>query len=119
MKSKKQPIDLDFLRGIIDNDLEFEKELFAIFVENANQNIAKMQDAVNNSDGNSWYMASHAFKGSSASIGAFNLSKILEYAQNHQKETFDEKIKILDQVKNEFQTVSDFIHKEILGNPLA
>ena len=96
MKSKKQPIDLDFLRGIIDNDLEFEKELFAIFVENANQNIAKMQDAVNNSDGNSWYMASHAFKGSSASIGAFNLSKILEYAQNHQKETFDERIYLLD-----------------------
>lgn len=119
MKNKKQPIDLDFLRGIIDNDLEFEKELFAIFLDNAHQNIVKMQEAVTNSDNNGWYMASHAFKGSSASIGAFSLSRILEYAQNHQQETFDEKVKILDEVKQEFQTVSDFINKEILGNPLV
>ncbi len=114
MKSKKQPIDLDFLRGIIDNDSEFEKELFGIFVENANHNLAKMQDAINSSDNNGWYMASHAFKGSSASIGAFSLSKILEYAQNHQQETFDEKLKILDKVKKEFEAVHDFINQEIL-----
>ena len=79
--NKNQAIDIEFLRSIIENDFEFEKELFAIFSENATRNVTKMEDAIKSGDSNSWYMSSHAFKGASASIGAFQLSNILEYAQ--------------------------------------
>jgi HPt (histidine-containing phosphotransfer) domain-containing protein len=82
-------IDVEFLRSIIDNDREFEKELLTIFLENANRNMVKMEEAVNSGDNNAWYMSSHAFKGASASIGAFRLSQMLEYAQKHPDDNSD------------------------------
>ena len=113
-QQRPKAIDTEFLRSIIDNDTEFEKELFAIFVENANRNITKMDDAKKDGDGNSWYMASHAFKGASASIGAFELSKILEYAQKHPDDNTAEKEAVLQSVREEFDAVLEFINQELL-----
>ena len=110
----KKAIDVEFLRSIIENDFEFEKELFAIFVENAHRNIEKMEDAIKDSNDNSWYMASHAFKGASASIGAFELSKILEYAQKHPEENYEQKTELLKKIKTELQLVVEFINDELL-----
>ena len=107
-------VDVEFLRGIIDNDREFEKELLTIFVENAQRNLAKMEEALRGGDNNSWYMAAHAFKGASASIGAFNLSQLLEYAQKHPEENSDQKVKIISDVKEEFKLVHEFIQQEML-----
>lgn len=106
-------IDVEFLRNVIDNDREFEKELFAIFTENAARNIQKMEDAMNKNDNNAWYMASHAFKGAAASIGAFNLSKLLEYAQKHADENAVAKADVVKKVKDEFKLVQDFIDAEL------
>ncbi len=111
----KKAIDTEFLRSIIDNDKEFEKELFTIFSENAHRNIAKMGDAIKNSDNNSWYMASHAFKGAAASIGAFDLSKSLEYAQKHPEEDAQKKLIVLNNIREELQCVLNFIDQELLG----
>lgn len=110
----KKAIDTEFLRGIIENDKEFEKELFKIFAENAHRNIVKMEDAIREGDNNSWYMASHAFKGAAASIGAFELSKILEYAQKHPEEDASKKAGIVDQVREEMVRVLEFINQELL-----
>ncbi len=113
---KKAPIDVEFLRGVIDNDVEFERELFEIFLDNADQNIAKMQNAIKDEDTNSWYMSSHAFKGASASIGAFELSKILELAQKAMEDDNDNKNSILSQIKEEYGEVKSFIKNEMDGN---
>lgn len=112
--NRKRAIDTEFLRSVIDDDKEFEKELFAIFSENAHRNITKMEDAIKDGDNNSWYMASHAFKGASASIGAFDLSKVLEYAQKHPEDNSEGKSEILKKVREEFALVLDFINEEIL-----
>jgi len=109
----KQAIDMDFLRTIVDNDKEFEKELFDIFVENAKRNIQKMEDANKSGDNNSWYMASHAFRGASASIGAFDLSKLLEYAQKHPEEGSEQKLAVLKKVNEEFNLVVAFINQRL------
>src|SRR3989338_4301481 len=98
-------IDLEFLRSVVGDDREFEKELFAIFTENADRNISKMENAVKNNDSNSWYMASHAFKGAAASIGAFGLSKALEYAQRHPEDNNEDKLKIVEKVKVQYKLV--------------
>jgi HPt (histidine-containing phosphotransfer) domain-containing protein len=108
-------IDIDFLRNVIDNDREFEKELFAIFTENAQRNISKMEEAVKKSDNNGWYMASHAFKGAAASIGAFELSKTLEHAQRHPEDSAADKNTVLQKVKEQFKLVQDFIQEEMAG----
>jgi HPt (histidine-containing phosphotransfer) domain-containing protein len=112
--NRKRAIDTEFLRSVIDDDKEFEKELFAIFSENAHRNITKMEDAIKDGDNNSWYMASHAFKGASASIGAFDLSKVLEYAQKHPEDNSEGKNEILKKVREEFGLVLNFINEEIL-----
>ncbi|MDX2083469.1 MAG: Hpt domain-containing protein [Rickettsiales bacterium] len=112
--ASKKAIDVDFLRSIIENDAEFEKELFAIFIENANRNIEKMEDAIKVSNDNSWYMASHAFKGAAASVGAFDLSKILEYAQKHPEENYEQKTELLKKIKEELSSVINFINEELL-----
>ena len=113
-QNHKVAVDREFLRGIIDNDKEFEKELFAIFSENAQRNIAKLEEAIQDNNNNSWYMAAHAFKGAAASIGAFDLSKILEYAQKNPEDNADKKNQLLTQVRDEMVLVLDFINKELL-----
>lgn len=116
MNPENKAIDIDFLRSVIDNDREFEKELFAIFSENAKRNIVKMEEAINKTDNNAWYMASHAFKGAAASIGAFELSKTLEYAQKHPEDNAEEKNKTLQQVRDNFTLVLDFITEELAAD---
>ncbi len=109
LSQTKKPIDVEFLRSVIENDAEFERELFKIFIENGNRNIEKMQDSFDVSRYNFWYMAAHAFKGSSASIGAFDLSKVLENAQKAAEDSPEVKAKIVEEVKKEFKEVCDFI----------
>jgi HPt (histidine-containing phosphotransfer) domain-containing protein len=113
-QNHKVGIDREFLRGIIDNDKEFEKELFAIFSENAHRNIVKLEEAIKDGNNNSWYMAAHAFKGAAASIGAFDLSKILEYAQKHPEDDSEKKLKLIAEVREEMVLVIEFINQELL-----
>lgn len=110
---ENQAIDLEFLRGIIENDKEFERELFEIFVENAKKNIEKLEEAIVASDNDSWYMAAHAFKGAATSVGAFNLAESLETAQQSPDESTAIKKNILKNIKDDFELVLNFIHKNI------
>ena len=109
IKNISQVLDIDYLKSIIEDDKEFEQELFKIFIENSQKNIIKLQEAIDSEDINSWYMASHAFKGASASIGAFELAKILEYAQKNIEDSKENKIQTLDKIKNELKLVNDFL----------
>jgi HPt (histidine-containing phosphotransfer) domain-containing protein len=109
MSDKKIVIDTEVLRKIIDYDREFEKELFQIFIENADFNIKKLETASKTNDNNLWYMASHALKGSSASIGAFPLSRVLEVSQKNSDLEIEKKIEIFQKIKEEFKKVEDYI----------
>lgn len=111
--SNKNPVDVEFLQSIVDGDLDFQKELFVIFVENAERNVKKMEDALAGNDNNAWYMSSHAFKGAAASIGAFDLSKVLEYAQKHPEDSQVVKHEIVDKVKEELGEVLEFIDSQL------
>ncbi|MFZ9470577.1 MAG: Hpt domain-containing protein [Rickettsiales bacterium] len=102
-------IDLDFLNKVIGDDQEFAKELFEIFIDNCLYNISKLQKALNDNDKNSWYMASHAMKGSSASIGAFNFSKLCDLSQKISDQDNTEKFKTLENIKADFAKIQDFI----------
>jgi HPt (histidine-containing phosphotransfer) domain-containing protein len=112
----KDPIDMQFLKNVIGDDKNFEKELFEIFVDNVKYNIAKLESAINNSDSNAWYMASHALKGSSASIGAFDFAKILEISQKNSDNDRDTKLLILGEIKQEFQFIEKFIQNHLSKN---
>lgn len=114
-QTREPAIDLGFLKGIIGNDPQFEKELFTIFAQNVDYNLRKMESAIVNNNNNSWYMAAHAFKGAAASIGAFVLAKMLEYAQKHPEEKAEEKTKLLQKVKEELDLVFEIIKDELMS----
>lgn len=108
-----QAVNIEFLKSVIGDDAEFEKELFSIFIENAKENIKKMEDATTGTSNHSWYMASHAFKGAAASIGAFELSKILEHAQQNPEAAAEQKNEIVAKVKAEFDAVLKCLDQEL------
>lgn len=112
-QSSKKAIDMSFLRTVTGEDINFERELFMLFIDSAKTNIDKMDKSLVDSDSNAWYMASHALKGASASIGAFDLSRALEYAQTHPKDNYKDKTRVLDDIKVEFRKVAEFINEEL------
>ena len=116
MNDKKTVIDTEVLRKIIEYDREFEKELFQIFIENADFNIKKLETASKTNDNNLWYMASHALKGACGSIGAFDLAKIFELAQKNSESNLEKKQDILAKIKQEYQLVIDFINNNYEDN---
>lgn len=111
--SENSAVDVEFLESIVDGDADFQKELFVIFVENAERNVKKMEEALKAGDNNAWYMSSHAFKGAAASIGAFDLSKVLEYAQKHPEDSEKVKTEIVDKVREELGAVLEFIDSKL------
>ncbi len=115
-KSRKKAIDIEFLKSITGDDVAFEKELFILFLDSSKANISKMEKALAESNNNDWYMASHALKGAAASIGAFDLSSALEYAQTHPKDYYKDKARVLTDIKKELTRVSLFINDEFLNN---
>jgi len=111
--NNKIAVDLKYLRNVIEDDRELEKELFIMFVENGKKNIQKMEKSIIENNSNDWYMASHAFKGASSSIGAFDLSKVLEIAQHSYLEDQQRKNEILVIINKEFDHVISFISSEL------
>lgn len=112
LNDNKLPIDLDFFQKIIGNDVEFEKELFEIFVDNSKFNISKMENALISKDSNVWYMGAHALKGSSASIGAFYLSQLLEIAQKNADVEIEEKQKFSRKLRKNLVMLKTLSQKE-------
>jgi len=111
--NNKIAIDLKYLRNVIEDDRELEKELFIMFIENGKKNIQKMDKSISENNSNDWYMASHAFKGASSSIGAFDLSRALEIAQHSYLDDQQRKNEILATIKKEFDYVITFINLEL------
>jgi HPt (histidine-containing phosphotransfer) domain-containing protein len=108
-----EKLDMEFLRQVTGSDIEFEKELFLIFLESSRNNLEKMEKSIADKNDTNWHLAAHSFKGASASIGAFDLSKTLELAQYHPKGLFEEKAALLKKIQTEFDLVTDFINKQI------
>ena len=109
IKIDPEILDVEFLQTITDGDIEFEKELFDTFIDSCGNNIDKMRDAVKNRDNDAWRMASHSFKGASASIGAFDLSHTLETAQTFSEEDYKGKADILNKVEKKFHQVVEYL----------
>lgn len=114
-KDLKDPVDLEFLRNITDYDAEFEKDLLKIFIESSNNDINKMEGSLGDPRSNDWYLSSHSFKGSAASIGAFSLAKSLEYAQFHKDDADEEKMRMVKEIKDKLDVVIKFLTQEFLG----
>ncbi|MDA9231605.1 hypothetical protein N9O56_03470 [Rickettsiales bacterium] len=108
------PVDLDFLRNITDCDIEFEQDLLKTFIESSGNDIRRMERSIGNTHNNDWYLSSHSFKGSSASIGAFSLAKMLEEAQLKKDAPDEDKMKILKKIQKDLNIVIEFLKESLV-----
>ncbi|MCE3255847.1 MAG: hypothetical protein K0R25_1341 [Rickettsiaceae bacterium] len=119
MKDKKfvmeDPIiDRAFLEQAIQGDKVFEKEIFTLFINSSKTSVATLEKALEKNDNMLWNSEAHFFKGTCSAIGAFPLSKVVEYAQFHFKDNAKDKQEILDEIKKQLEEIYAFINKEIL-----
>ena len=116
MKNDKvQPIDLEFFRTVTNGDKEFEKELLKIFIDGSKNNIAKIEKALVEADETAWAMACHALKGSSKSIGAFDLGSAVEIC-HRSSPVKEERIKYLEDARQRLKNLEEFISSELNYN---
>jgi HPt (histidine-containing phosphotransfer) domain-containing protein len=112
-----EAIDLEFLKEITTNDIEFENEIFSLFLESSNETFKQLEKSLNSDNQELWLSAIHSFKGTCASIGAFYLADIAEYAQSHPQDNKDKKTKIFNNIREEFKRVKNAI-MQIQGKTL-
>jgi signal transduction histidine kinase/CheY-like chemotaxis protein len=106
---EKSPIDMSHLRKFTDGDIEEEKILFALFLEQAEESISMMQSALNSGNGEEWRQASHKFKGAAANLGAHKLAHYCLNAEKNHESSEYKKLDMLNAVKKELEIVRKFI----------
>lgn len=112
MTETKPPVDQDFLSEMSGGDVVVEKDLFDTYSESCKENLAKMERAMKSGDENDWFIAAHSLKGASASIGAFDLSKIFDYAQTHKEENLVQKQEVIKKIRIELKLVIEFFKQK-------
>lgn len=107
-------IDEDFISKTFGNDKEFKKEVFELFIETSSQTMENLKKALEENDNKNWYIHAHALKGSTASIGAFTLSKIFNEAQSAAIQVqAGDKSKIYQQALSEYQRLINCLKQQL------
>ncbi len=106
------PVDLERLVIFTDGDLEFEKELFAIFFEQSELNLIALQDSID--DPKQWKSHAHKFKGSAANLGAIELSDLSYEAENGSELSSEDKSFLLLAMNKKYLEVKSFLEKRII-----
>ena len=106
-------VDEEFLNTVTSCDIDFEKDLFETFFESCEKNLEKMAESIKEKDDKAWRMSTHSLKGACASIGAFELSYLLEDAQTHEEKDYKGKATIIKDVEKEFVNVVEFLKKRL------
>lgn len=71
-----KPVDFTRIQETSDGDIEFEQELFAIYLEDCKERIGSLRDAVTAQDTTLLHREAHTIKGSSVNVGTTRLHEI-------------------------------------------
>jgi len=111
----RHPVDLVHMRMFTDGDQVIEKELFSIFVTQAELNIQSLEnysDAQEKAE--NWRKAAHKFKGAAANLGAHALSEICSTAEKEFEKSIPNKQQILGAIKEEYSNVKEFLERNVM-----
>lgn len=106
--SGEMPVDLEQLRMFTDGDPEEEKILSALFLEQAQEMIALLEQNRDAAHKEVWKSAAHRFKGSSGNLGAMPLHKLCMRAEAHFDDEESQKDNILAAIKDATKQVAQF-----------
>jgi HPt (histidine-containing phosphotransfer) domain-containing protein len=105
-------IDMTHLELFTDGDLEQEEMLATVFMDVGLHSLQTLEEHIrglNNND--SWKMASHKLKGSSAQIGASKLSGFCLLAEKATDESLEQKALFLGDIKKGLEEISLFFKR--------
>lgn len=98
-------IDLTVLREITGGDRDLERSLFEMFIASSDICLSAMQQNISNPDETEWRIQAHAWKGSSANLGATKLRELCWRAQATQDAAPEQKRQLLAEIQQEYAAV--------------
>jgi histidine phosphotransfer protein HptB len=76
MTESQSSINLDYLQELSDGDLEFEKDLLEIYLEDSKLHIEAAKSAIANRDHYTLGREAHHLKGASGNVGAIEMQSL-------------------------------------------
>jgi len=106
-------VDLTKLKTFSEGDVEIEKELVGVFIQQSDKNLRELNDNRIDGECRPWVEAAHMFKGGSASVGALPLSRLCAHAQNMSNVKGSERATLYQQIEDEYMRVKE--HLKTIG----
>ncbi len=105
------PINLDNLREMLNNDKEAEEAILNDFFKLSEECIDKMASNLTEDYNEEFFQSSHALKGMALNLGADKLGNICTDTQSMCIAPISEKEAYLDQMRSELVVVREFLNK--------
>jgi len=102
-------VDLTNVHEITGGDIAVERELFDAFLQSSDECIAALKSSLEAPKHEEWRKQAHAFKGTSANLGAFELGRLCKEAQDNSQASSERKHTILAAIETEYGRVKDFL----------
>ena len=106
------PSSLDKLKKSTASNPQYLIEIFKSFVEDSDELINEMKQALNNKDYEQYYNAVHSLKGLAGTIGFTRMFHLLKIMDAHNKdEKFDESANNLETLQYFFTEISEYLNQ--------
>lgn len=103
-------VDLSHLRAFTGDDRDMEKEFIRVFIEQSDVNVRDLEKSqAEQGQGKIWQEAAHMFKGAAAGIGAEGLRALCDQAQHLDISAVQERPRLFEQIKTEYENVKDYL----------
>jgi HPt (histidine-containing phosphotransfer) domain-containing protein len=106
------PVNLAQLRMFTNGDVDEEKVLTNLFLEQAEELLNTLRTHMEPSEADTWKSAAHRFKGSSGNLGASTLHHLCLQAESVCNVPTSEKQQMLEKIEHEMHRVGTFLLKE-------
>jgi len=105
------PVDLTNLRSMTDGDKDMEKELFKEFYTSFEAGLNLLKTSCTDTASETWRGQAHALKGIALNLGAETLGTLCKTAQESYIIPEAPKLKMLENIRAEYERVKVFLHK--------
>ncbi len=104
------PVDLSMLKTFSEGDIDMEKSLIHVFVEQSDKNIKTLSEYRAQSDVQAWQDAAHMLKGGAGGIGAKLLAELCNEGQ-HFTGNVTEQAALFEKINAEYIRVKEYLGK--------
>lgn len=98
-------INLSFIKDYADNNIETEKDLISIFMNQSLEIIKEMEGASQDVTSDDWQELAHKLKGGARSVGANKLSDMCQNIQQCHSKDITARMKIQNEVSNHYMEI--------------